>query len=60
MTPRAIRQELRAIRLQMQRANQLTLRYRQYIQAAINRLDQLSEAVNLDRPKPGPKKGGQP
>jgi hypothetical protein len=60
MTPRAIRQELRAVRTQLQRAGRVSTDYRRYIGLAILRLDRLAEAVNLDRPKPGPKAGGAP
>lgn len=59
MTPRAIRRELRVIDLQLTKALRVDARYRDYIQAAIARLELLDAAVKLDSPRPGPKPRGQ-
>jgi hypothetical protein len=58
MTPRAIRHELKLLRGQLVRALRVRTDYRFSIYQAIQRLDKLAEAVNLDRPKPGPQPGG--
>ena len=61
MTPRAVIQQLQAIRAQVEKVSRVDTRYRQNVAAALRRLHRLEAALLPLCPKPGPKpKGGRP